>query len=240
MKPRAISNTLSFADNFFTPVIVVIPQFSNHEERLLEWICNQNSMVNQTKIINISNYTAINQNNENVGIEMVRELIATLAYGSYEGSERTISILHADAATIPAQNALLKLLEEPPRGTRVYLTVEDPEKLLETIISRCVVKRIGKNEEQGNSEMVALTSTIATASYRELIELAEKYKERDEAVMVIKELLVFLHSRVQEKPLEKKYQQQVQAVLKTLDGLQRNGNVRLLLEDCFFTVKGLK
>lgn len=48
----------------------------------------------------------------------------------------------ADALTDATANRLLKILEEPPRGYKFLLLVENDELLLPTIISRCTIKRL--------------------------------------------------------------------------------------------------
>ncbi len=48
-----------------------------------------------------------------------------------------ICILHADLMNPQAQNALLKMLEEPPERTFFILAVEQAAPLLPTILSRC-------------------------------------------------------------------------------------------------------
>lgn len=50
-------------------------------------------------------------------------------------SQRSI-IIHFAQATVEAQNALLKVLEEPNSSTVFYLLVPNPQQLLETVRSR--------------------------------------------------------------------------------------------------------
>lgn len=53
--------------------------------------------------------------------------------------ERNIAIISgADTMTLRAQNRLLKTLEEPTPGTIIMLLVENTERLIDTIRSRCV------------------------------------------------------------------------------------------------------
>jgi DNA polymerase III delta prime subunit len=52
---------------------------------------------------------------------------------------RIIWIEEANLLTIPAQNALLKMLEEPPQLTSFYLSCQSPTMLLPTIRSRTKV-----------------------------------------------------------------------------------------------------
>lgn len=53
------------------------------------------------------------------------------------GGRRVGVIFDADLMTIEAQNRLLKLLEEPPEGSLIWLTTSKPQHLLRTLKSRC-------------------------------------------------------------------------------------------------------
>lgn len=55
-----------------------------------------------------------------------------------ETNKRIIIIDYAERMAIPAQNAFLKLLEEPGEGTHFILATHTPSKLLPTITSRTV------------------------------------------------------------------------------------------------------
>ncbi len=57
-------------------------------------------------------------------------------------TNRLILIDDADKMTIEAQNALLKILEEPPEGTMILMSTTSPNKLQPTVVSRCYSMRI--------------------------------------------------------------------------------------------------
>lgn len=59
-----------------------------------------------------------------------------------EGRRRVIRIVDADLMNVPAQNALLKLLEEPPASVVWVLDVRRDAALLDTVLSRCHVLRL--------------------------------------------------------------------------------------------------
>ncbi len=61
---------------------------------------------------------------------------------------RAVIIEHAQGLTIEAQNAFLKLLEEPPADTIMILTVDSPRSLLPTIISRTQMIAVSIPTEQ--------------------------------------------------------------------------------------------
>jgi DNA polymerase-3 subunit delta' len=73
----------------------------------------------------------------------VRDLIATTAFRPFDGRRRVVVLDTADALEVPAQNALLKVLEEPPAGTVFVLVTARPDALLPTVRSRCPRLRFG-------------------------------------------------------------------------------------------------
>ena len=54
-----------------------------------------------------------------------------------EARRKVLRVVAADRMNVAAQNAFLKLLEEPPASVVWILEAEDPGRLLETILSRC-------------------------------------------------------------------------------------------------------
>jgi hypothetical protein len=73
-----------------------------------------------------------------IGIEAIRELqhFASLKLPGAADTQRIIFIPEAHTITGEAQNALLKLLEEPPQNTHFVLTANSEQSLLPTIRSR--------------------------------------------------------------------------------------------------------
>lgn len=74
-----------------------------------------------------------------ISIESIRELgqfTKLKLPGAQTSLSRMIIIEQAETLTMEAQNALLKLLEEPPAGTLLMLTTDNEQQLLATIRSR--------------------------------------------------------------------------------------------------------
>lgn len=74
---------------------------------------------------------------KSIPVDEIRALIAITARHTFEGGRRVVLIEQADKMNPPAQNALLKTLEEPVPGTIFLLMTESPSLLLPTIVSRC-------------------------------------------------------------------------------------------------------
>ena len=77
-----------------------------------------------------------------VKIADVRALMATAAVKSFNELHRAFVITDAHLLDTRTQNALLKVLEEPPADTMLFLTGNEAG-LLPTIRSRCIVERLG-------------------------------------------------------------------------------------------------
>jgi DNA polymerase-3 subunit delta' len=70
-----------------------------------------------------------------------RDLVRQLQLQSYGGGMRVLLLGDIEFAGPPAANALLKFLEEPPRGVVMILTTPNPGRLLPTIRSRVLEVR---------------------------------------------------------------------------------------------------
>lgn len=73
----------------------------------------------------------------NRGIDEIRSLRDSAKLVASMGKKKVYIIDEVHMLSIPAFNALLKLLEEPPAHVVFILATTDPHKILQTIISRC-------------------------------------------------------------------------------------------------------
>lgn len=67
----------------------------------------------------------------------IRELLYSLHLSSFGGSARVVIFNDVENISLPAANALLKILEEPRSGLYFILVTSNPSKLPATIVSRC-------------------------------------------------------------------------------------------------------
>ncbi len=106
-----------------------------------------------------------------LGIEQVRGLITELALRTYTaGATRVAIIEDAHLLTPEAQNALLKLLEEPPPATLIILVADNIESLLPTVRSRCRAVRF--LEPAGSSANAGPGANTAAAERAPALEAA--------------------------------------------------------------------
>jgi DNA polymerase-3 subunit delta' len=81
----------------------------------------------------------LDEPNQTLKIDEVRELQRELSLSPNEGRWRVAVLCGFERATIEAANALLKTLEEPPAQVVLVLTAVEAAVLLPTIVSRCQV-----------------------------------------------------------------------------------------------------
>ena len=70
-------------------------------------------------------------------IDSVRRLTASAALLPLESERRILIVEDAETLQEPAQQALLKTLEEPPSHVTILVLTDEPEALLDTVRSRC-------------------------------------------------------------------------------------------------------
>ena len=83
--------------------------------------------------------TAPEEGKKNIAVAQIRTLKNEAFVKPHQAKNRVFIIDFADTMNEQSQNALLKVLEEPPGNIIFILIVESKSSLLETIISRCVV-----------------------------------------------------------------------------------------------------
>lgn len=189
--------------------------------------------------------TYLNQAGESIKIEDIRTLSQQLTYSRYADRTRYVIVLAAHQLTIPAQNAFLKLLEEPPAHTKIWLVTAYPNQLLPTIRSRCqeiyylksgAGEAVASHQPQTDNSLLDL-SKFAQISHRELIELTENFSDKDQANAYLLDLLYAAHQQLAASPQSRGWQRVIQHILTAQDQLAANTNHKLTLEHCLFSCK---
>ncbi len=94
-----------------------------------------------------------------IPVDAMRELEKAMYKTAAKGKYKVGVVIDADRLRVEAANAFLKTLEEPPNGSILFLLTAYPERLLSTILSRCVhVPLIAENDQRielpGEQEML--------------------------------------------------------------------------------------
>ncbi len=89
-------------------------------------------------------------------VDQIRSVAADSVVLPNDGDCKLYIFPEADALNTSAQNALLKLLEEPPQGVYFLLCARNAEGLLPTVRSRCALYRIQGQEAETDESILTL------------------------------------------------------------------------------------
>ena len=101
-----------------------------------------------------------------ISVDQIRQVRSDACILPNEAKRKVYIIKEADTMNVSAQNAALKILEEPPNSAVFLLCVKNAQLLLPTVRSRCAeinVSGTAKKEEDGENERLALAYLKAVA-----------------------------------------------------------------------------
>ena len=107
-----------------------------------------------------------------ITVDEARKLRGFFALSAADGGRRAVIIDTADEMNPNAANALLKLLEEPPERTTMFLISHQPSRLLPTIRSRCRELRCHPLSPENMATALANAGAAACATPTQLAALA--------------------------------------------------------------------
>lgn len=169
------------------------------------------------------------------GIGLIREVIRSIALKPISGDKKAVVILNSHLLSAPAQNALLKTLEEPPESTLIVLTSENEFSLLPTIRSRCQIIKDYLSEEKNTEDL---------EDFEDLggLEKAEALAKSKQAAISflerkIKELEKLLYEKIEKDSSGKTVFETKASLVSYLQAYNivktTNTNLRLTLENLF-------
>lgn len=169
-------------------------------------------------------------------IEDVRNISELLGFQPV-GDATYIIVLALENASVPAQQALLKMLEEPPAFARWLLLTSNLNQILPTIQSRCLVIEDQSDDAtlSGDvvSEMESLYEKICSSSIGEAIALSDTFGDRSQTQKTLKNLITYLH---QLPPTAEKVKH-LQILVQTASWAAANVNLKLALGECFLRLR---
>lgn len=91
---------------------------------------------------NVDDHGNIKSDAKSISVHTVRAMIEKMQMSSMSGQWRVVLIDSVDELTVAAENAVLKLLEEPPQRTLFLLVVHQLSNVLPTVRSRARVEKM--------------------------------------------------------------------------------------------------
>lgn len=196
-----------------------------------------------------SDSTAAAQSSISIGVSEIKILKQKLYLKPLRGTTKALVIQNAELLTIPAQNALLKVLEEPPNNTYIILLTERKEALLRTILSRCKMVTLPSHvpylADDSVSEFESIILSLSDFTIGESLKQAEALsKNKQQAIDWLEKSILagrtlLINALYEKESIEKRTYilllrklADTHTVLKTT-----NANTRLQLETMFLTLR---
>ncbi len=96
-----------------------------------------------------------------LGVEAIKDFREDMFLSSTESEHKIYIIDDAECMTPEAQNALLKVLEEPPRSVRIILLARECDRILTTIKSRAQYVAMGRFSDEELAKRLLMESADA-------------------------------------------------------------------------------
>jgi DNA polymerase III delta prime subunit len=178
--------------------------------------------------------------NPTIGIDSIRLLKQKCILKPSQSKYRLIVIKEMEKATIQAQQAMLKILEEPPANTFIILTCTDTTVILSTILSRCEIISLSQENNDSqlaqNGEIQTIYKVCRMSKGQRIIFAADYAKDKQESILFLNnvkracENLLYQDNSLLTKKQIGSLLQKTQAAIRFIDS---NSNTRATL-DIFF------
>jgi DNA polymerase III delta prime subunit len=137
---------------------------------------------------------------ESFGVHDAQQLVKS-AYLRPSANSRQLFVVRAQFITLEAQNALLKVFEEPPQSTRFLLIVPRDFVVIATLLSRCEQIATANSAVENSAFDAFLASSFAERLA--LIDQAQKSKDAYWQRAIKRGLIVYLQTNTKQlKELE--------------------------------------
>lgn len=170
-----------------------------------------------------------------ITIAQMRDVMQQIYLKPNEAEYKVAVVAGADRLNTSAANAFLKTLEEPPPKSILILLTTDSERILETIVSRCLrLSFAGSGEMQLDAAELAWLSGFAELAATEQKSLIGRYRLMDRLLKKLTELKTAIDERLTassplqrykdaEKDLQEKWEDELKAAIEAEYRRQRSG-----------------
>src|SRR2546427_2506697 len=112
-----------------------------------------------------------------ITIDQMRDVMAEVPLKPTEAKFKAAVIVGADRLNAAAANAFLKTLEEPPAGSILILLSTEPQRILETMLSRCLrLNFAGESGPRFDEAQTRWLTTFSEAAAGEQKSLLGRYR----------------------------------------------------------------
>jgi len=172
-----------------------------------------------------------------IGIDAIRDLKSFASRNPLNHTTKTIVLQDAHLATLEAQNALLKILEEPPSYLTLILTVPHTHTMLETIVSRChIIRADTPTPKREATASVHLSDFLAVPPAKRLSLIPAETKSKAEALTFANYLISEAETQLHQHPT-KATAQNLELLSQCAENVTANANPTLCVSDSLLNLK---
>lgn len=185
----------------------------------------------------------IKTNTQSIGIDEIKNLHKKIFLKPINSEVKAVVIDDAEMLTTEAQNALLKVLEEPPSYTIIILGAANSDSLLPTILSRCQIIELSSEilslSDAEKQEHITFLTSIPSMQIGDRLKAAEDISlDKDAATLWIGKLILTLREQIIEQsdqiPLLFSYIKSLEQLHKLLK--TTNVNHRFAIENTLLSI----
>ena len=188
-----------------------------------------------------------------VGIGDVRDIQKKIMLKPFRGKTKAVVIEAYEGITTEAQNALLKVLEEPPINTIIVASIPKKELLLATVLSRCKIIELKDSNltlsHDENTQYLSILLSLSEKGIGYKLKLAQDLaKNKEQTIPELEKIIIVTRQQLLEtfnkKPSTINHQPSTSQYLSILISLNKahtvlkttNVNPRLALENLFLNL----
>lgn len=177
-----------------------------------------------------------------IGIEDVRQIQKKIFLKPFRGSRKSIILMLSNGATIDAQNSMLKLLEEPPPSSIIFLVTDSYQSFLPTILSRAKIIEIKEEREIVESGLKQIQEIEGEGDALSLAQTVSK--DRDSAIIWLENAILSAREKMLKHISTDNSREEALKLRKMIHKLElthydlktTNVNARLALENLFLNL----
>ncbi len=166
--------------------IIIISQDKKKSDKYISALCKEEEISK----FDVSLVTG----NTSIGIAEARKIKETIFLTPSMGNKKAVIIENANLLTAEAQNALLKILEEPPESAFIILVSNMLENFLPTAISRCEVINLAENNtihsEKEDGELLKNLNELLSGGINCRLKLAQDNGKTKETALLFLEQII--------------------------------------------------
>ncbi len=171
--------------------LIVSPELSQREQEIAQILSNNGFKNPHPDLLYFPDEVKL-------GVEETKQIRGFLSLKPYQAKGRAVVLVSAHNLTLPAQNSLLKTLEEPPEQALILLGVNSENSLLPTILSRCeVVTLATSNEPRATSNYLSEIEKLETSTPAQRFQYIEKLEDKEG---FLKALVSYYRERLHKDP----------------------------------------